>query len=267
MKTLRALLWPLVMLVTLCSFGSALALADGAPTASGQAPPQDLAALWPMIGLFIATFAGWGIPKLADAYTIFHTPIGAVFIGLIGALIGSVIPILQSGSVSWSALVWALVSGGTAFFARLNPSTTATDPPAKSPAARPGASSLLPLLFLPLVSVLMALPGCATAGGRAFGKCELGQLVAHEQTVAVDVTAIAVAGGDNWEQQLTSLGATLAPGQLECAITAIVAAWSSKRGEMAPSRQAALERLNQYLAAHPAPTSCGPAPHPGVLHS
>jgi hypothetical protein len=240
------------MLATLCSFGSALALADG-PSTGAQSPPQNLSALWPMFGVLVATFAGWLIPKLSAEYTFFHTGWGAVVLGVLGAIIGGVGSVLQAGTVTWAALAWAAISAATSFFARLNPSTTKDEPPAKSPAARGGLAAALPLFL-----ALAALSGCATAGGQALGKCELGQLVAQNQTVAVDVTAIAVAGGANWQQELGSLGASLLPGQLECAITAIVASWSSSHGALTPERAAALQRLNQYLAAHPAKACIAP---------
>lgn len=165
MKTARGILLFAAFPIAVLGFLHGLALADG----GGGAPTeeQNLAMLWPMLGLFLATFAGWGVPRLATAYSFFHTPFGAVIIGLLGALVGSVIPIFQSGHVTWVAIVWAAVSGGTAFFARLNPSATKDDPPAKSPAARPNASVLLPLVFLALGS----LAGCATCTTAESATC------------------------------------------------------------------------------------------------
>lgn len=154
MNKLHVLLWPFVMFVALVAFVGAVHAADGTPPTT---EPQKLADLWPAIGWFLAAFSGYGIPRLAKAYTFFHTPFGAIIIGLIGAIIASVIPVFQAGHVTWVALVWAAIGGGSAFFSRLNPSTTADDPPAKSPAARPGASLLLPLaLGLGVLTV-----GCA----------------------------------------------------------------------------------------------------------
>jgi hypothetical protein len=116
------------------------------------------------------------------------------------------------------------------------------------------------LAFLALLSAFMAVPtGCGTAGGQALGKCELGQLPQSSQATISDVTAIAMAGGSNWQDQLEGLGAALLPGQLECAIAAVAAAWATSHGELTPARAAALQRLHQYLAAHPA-RACAQTP-------
>ena len=104
----------------------------------------------------------------------------------------------------------------------------------------------------------MFVAGCATPGGAALGKCELGMLPQASESTIADVSAIAAAGGDNWESSLTGLGASLLPGQLSCAIEAIVAAWSARKGEPSPERKAALQRLQAYQAAHPAKAkACG----------
>lgn len=257
---LRTLFLPLLMGLAIISFGGSIALADdGGSTATTT--PANLAALWPMVGLFIATFAGWGIPKLAAAYSFFHTALGAVIIGLIGALIGAVIPVLQSGHVTWIAIVWAVVSGGTAFFARLNPSTTSEDPPAKSPSARPGATMLLPLVFM--AAMTLPLAGCPGPGTDVLKKCELGQLPAIEQSVLAEV-GVVILNPASVLADLVALAAQLGPGQVACAVQAWDAYLASKQpssvgGLMAATstdqRAHALSLTRAFLAGHPA-TAC-----------
>jgi hypothetical protein len=128
----------LALVIGVCGFAYA---ADAAPDS-----PQSLAALWPMFGTALSTAAGYGLPRLSAHYTFFHTTAGAFVIGIIGAAIGGVIPVFQGGSVTWAALAWAALSGFSAFCARLNPSSTKDDPPAKSPNARPGATSAADIL-------------------------------------------------------------------------------------------------------------------------
>lgn len=252
MKTLQAFL-VFIALVLAFAFN-----AYGAGTA--DAPSQNLAALWPLLGVGIASLAAYGIRKLSAAYTFFHSGFGAGVLTMLGMVISAVIPVLQSHGLSWTMMAWAAAGAFTSFTATLNPSTTADDPPAKSPAARGmdiTAKTVLPFLFLPLVAAL-ALPGCKTAGGKALAACELGQLPQAEQTVIADVTSIIVASGSNWQGQLETIGASLAPGQLNCLLVAIAAAWSSSHGELSTERTAAVVRINAYLAAHDGAKACAP---------
>jgi len=101
------------------------------------------------------------------------------------------------------------------------------------------------------------LPGCKTAGGQAWTTCELGKLPSASEPVIADVTQIVTSGGANWQGQLESLGAALAPGQLDCLMEALAAAWAATRGEPTAERRAALERLQLYLNAHRAHKACG----------
>lgn len=121
----------LVMCLCIGACGVAYA-ADAVPDS-----PQSLAALWPMLGLAIANVAAYGTRKLSAQYTFFHTGLGAIALGVIGAAITAGSSRLSAGQFTWAALAWAAVGGASSFIATLNPSATKDDPPAKSPAARP----------------------------------------------------------------------------------------------------------------------------------
>lgn len=232
MRTLK-----LLLVLSVIGFTYSLALAAG-----GAAVAADpYAPYYPLIAALIGTLGAF-VRGLTPQTGFWHTWYGHAILTLIGCVLGSLLPVFEAGSVTKAALISALVGGVTTFLSawktKGKPDTTNV------------AAMLIPIFFI------FMLPGCKTAGGKALETCELGQLQAQNQTVAVDVTAIAVAGGANWEQQLGALGATLAPGQLNCVIAAIVAAWSSSHGALTMERKAALDRLQQYLNAHPA-TSCG----------
>lgn len=134
-----------LLIAILCLALPAIAWAQ--PAVAGPDAPQSLAALWPMLGVSLASLAAYGIRKLSSEYTFFHTGLGAFALALIGSVISSVTPVIQAHGLAWAALAWAAVGGLTSFVATLNPSTTADQPPAKSPAAAKLAA-LLPLLLL-----------------------------------------------------------------------------------------------------------------------
>jgi len=126
------------MVASLFMFVSAHAFAGSvAPVADPATQVQSLAALWPMIGLALANLFAYGTRKLSAEYTFFHTGAGAFVLSLLGAVITSLTPIFQSGTVTTVALAWAAVGGATSFLATLNPSSTSDDPPVKSPNAKP----------------------------------------------------------------------------------------------------------------------------------
>ncbi len=139
--------------------GLVLAVGIAHADTGGQAPPQNLAALWPMLGLAIANLTAYGSRKLSAKYTFFHTGAGSIVLALIGSVISAVTPIIQAHGLVWASLAWAAVGAATSFLASLNPSATAEEPPAKSPAAAGLLRAFLPLLLLPALLVA----GCATA--------------------------------------------------------------------------------------------------------
>lgn len=121
-----------VMVFSGVVFGQNLVLA------ADDGPPQHVAhfnALWPMIGVCIATLYGWGVRKIAGQYTFFHSSQGAAAIACIGSVLSAVMPLMRSGW-SWATFSWTVLGGFTAFFGSLNPSSTYECPPAKSPSAR-----------------------------------------------------------------------------------------------------------------------------------
>lgn len=235
-----------VLVLALVGFTFSIALADSTATPT-QA--QNLAALWPMIGLAIANVQAYGARKLTAEYTFFHTGWGAVVLALIGALITAATPVFQSGHVTWAALAWAAAGGASSFFATLNPSTTATDPPAKSPSARPGATMLLPL-FLALLSAFMAVPGCAhltpdqRAFGNAYATCMEGKGLTVAPGVAEEAWNDLNKGADQATiiKQLEALAGTAGTDAITCAVQAWLT--GPTKGEKNPAGVAA---ANAYL--------------------
>ncbi len=225
------------MIVSLFVFGG-IVFADGtAPASPPLTQAQMLAMMWPALGLAIATIGSYLTRKLSAEYTFFHTGAGAVVLGVLGSIISSVTPILQSSTVTWIALVWAAIGGVTSFFAALNPSSTKDDPPAKSPLARPGsaanpppppirAGALLPLLLIPL-SLLIGCPAHISpnvkAFGAAYGTCMEAKGIAVAPSVAEEA----------WNDLNNGSASAVIVGQLEAlagkagqdAVTCAVQAW------------------------------------------
>jgi hypothetical protein len=237
------------MLLSLFVFAHSVFAADGTP------PPtqaQNLAMLWPLIGSALAAGLGYGLPRLSAKYTFFHTDLGAVVIGLIGAVVGAVIPVFQAGTVTWVALAWAATNGFVAFCARLNPGTTADDPPAKSPKARPGGIAvLLPLTF----ASVFVLAGCpkpvpppngpptgptpTQAYDAAFSSCmqQRGIAVAVNDGVAIwNILDNPNTSQAEKVQALESLGIVTAAGALTDLASCSLYAWDQVN-PMAPGRQ------------------------------
>lgn len=116
------------------------------------------------------------------------------------------------------------------------------------------------------LGLLCVLTGCATVGGQAFKRCELGLLPATEQAVLADVGTV-ILNQASVLADLVALGFRLGAWQVGCAIKAWDAYLASKQPAAgarmlatgADPRAHAIELTRAYLAANPA-TSCGPRP-------
>lgn len=148
-------------------------------------------------------------------------------------------------------------------------------------AAAKGSSSISPppappaagLLVLVISASLLAASGCG-AGGAALKACELGKLGSDGQIALTAGQAIASNPGST-VADLEAAALQFAPGQLDCALQALVAWWANKPADtttpgmddvhtlVAASHDAqrmhAIDVIGRYLAAHK-PTACGPAP-------
>ena len=128
--------------------------------------------------------------------------------------------------------------------------------PAK-PAAptQPARGSILLGVMLVIAIFGMLLAGCATPGGAALGKCELGSLPQATEPVIAAAGAILGNTSDiNWVQDL-SLLAPLAGGQINCIIAAITAAAMAQmpaHGEASPMLLTVIQRGQIWAKAHPA---------------
>lgn len=100
-------------------------------------------------------------------------------------------------------------------------------------------------LTIVLLSLLAS--GCATAGGKAFRDCELGQLPAIEEAAIAEVSSIISTGTSDWESQLMNVGISIGPGQLDCILKAIVAAWTAPKAALRAERLQAVERAQKFL--------------------
>lgn len=120
---------------------------------------------------------------------------------------------------------------------------------------------------LALMSAFFAMPGCATPGAQALGACEIGQLAPAEQAAVATVEEIALNTGST-VGDLEQLGASLLPGQVACAVKAVLA-WINARKLPATPMQRMLAAVSEtlrghavgvleaYLKLHPA-TACRP---------
>lgn len=262
---MRALFLPLLMFATLCTFGYGLALADdvagGSPIVAG-APPMPSG--WAGVVFLAIAVGAWALRRYS-AVPFFHTQGGAMLFALLNSVATTLTQALVAHGLDLKALAAATGSAVLTLLVVNNPSNTADEQAAKiammkAPVSPPPPPITKVAAMLPLLFIVFAVSGCPSAGGKALVACELGKLPQTEQSVLTDVTAIAMAGGTNWQSQLEALGLQVGPGQLDCVIAAIVAAWSSSHGELTPERKAALERLQIYRNAHPSTSSCAPPP-------
>jgi hypothetical protein len=241
MKTLNKFLWVLSVVII-----------GGSALADSAAPAQQSVIFgqsgWPLIATIVAVTVSWSTRKFSS-WHFFHTTLGALAVSFVGCLAPLVVSLAQQGRLTLSGVELAAV---TAWMSAMGMDGLAKPANSTIKTIVPG---LLPFLLTGLLLGLSS--GCATAGGQALAKCEMGLLPTASESVLTDVTAIAVAGGSNWQGELEQLAVSVGPSQLRCAVAAIVAAWSAKHAELSPVRAAALERLQIYLNAHPA-TACAP---------
>lgn len=102
-------------------------------------------------------------------------------------------------------------------------------------------------VLLPFVAIgAMLTTSCATSGGQAFTKCELGQLPQNEQAVVACAVGALASPGD-WRAELLTCGESLLPSQMSCVIAAIVSAAS--QGSLKTSL--VVQRGQQWLSEHP----------------
>jgi hypothetical protein len=277
---MRRLLWPLVMLISLLTFMHSV-FADGVAPPPTQA--QNLAMLWPLIGSALSAGLGYGLPRLSAKYTFFHTGWGAFVIALIGALVGSVIPVFQAGSVTWVALAWAATNGFVAFCARLNPSSTADDPPAKSPLARPGSATnpppppIRPGVLLPLAFMAFALAGCPHPVPNPNGPTPTQQYdAAFAQCMKTKGITVAVNDGASiWQildnpnttqaqkvQALEALGITTVAGGLTDLASCALYAWDQINPMLADIPPTPAQAAKRVFVGRHAPTATPPKSGP-----
>lgn len=128
------------------------------------------------------------------------------------------------------------------------------------PSWAPGESKLPPTPPAAALILFLVLSSCVTPGGQAFGKCELGELPQNSQTVIACAEG-AITSPADWQAVLLSCGSSLLPGQLECIVSAIVAA-SERRMSSHPKAaigsvdELVVQRGRAWLAEH-APKACG----------
>jgi len=129
------MLWP-VIVASVVMFAAAVVMADAGAASTPPTPPQNLAALWPMIGVALASLAAYGVRQVSAKYTFFHSGVGAGVLTLLGSIISAVTPVIQAHGFAWAALAWAAVGAVTSFTATLNPSVPLGTPAPSSPLAR-----------------------------------------------------------------------------------------------------------------------------------
>ncbi len=269
MRPLRALSLYIIAAIAAVLFAQSLALADA--TASPPTQAQNLAMLWPMIGLALANITAYLTRKVAPEYHFFHTAWGSAVLALLGAVITSVTPIFQSGSVTWVALAWAAVGGVSSWFSTLNPSTTTADPPVKSPAAKLGAQ------VLPLVFIALAISACAhltpdeKAFGAAYGSCMEAKGLAAAPGVAGEVWNDLNTGTNQAAivAQLEALGAKAGTDAVSCAVSSWLGSATTAARNPAGVDAAkqflgkkTTTRRNRHAALSP---PCGYGPQTGAL--
>lgn len=117
--------------------------------------------------------------------------------------------------------------------------------------------------------LVVCLAGCATPGGQALKKCEVGGLAGTLQSVAMTVLEL-VQNPNSYVADLEGLGKNMAPGQLSCVAQAVLAWLENREPAPAPAppvaqallaahsdvaREHGKQLLRQFLNAHP--SACG----------
>lgn len=247
MRTLRSRGWQILLCLSLLGFCYS-AFAAGETTLTPAPSPPTSISVTALLLLVACHGVVWVIRRVSPDSHFFHTKWGAVVLALITLVLSTVIETVQTSGINVSDIEIALLNALLSFLTTSNPSVD----PSTNTSKKPDPTALVLALFM-----TMAVSGCA--GGKALGACELGKLPQTSQPAVSAVVAIAVAGGANWQDELEALAKTLAPGQLECVVQAVVAAWSASRASLSPAHAAALERLQIYSKGHPA-TACVPWP-------
>jgi hypothetical protein len=117
----------------------------------------------------------------------------------------------------------------------------------KSPKTKVKGKKMKMNILLPFVTIgAMLTASCATSGGQAFTKCELGQLPQNEQAVVACAVGALASPGD-WRAEVLACGESLLPAQMSCVIAAIVSAAS--QGNLKTSL--VVQRGQQWLSEHP----------------
>lgn len=261
----------LVMLAAALTFHHELALADGnatvAASAAAAAPPMQFLSGYAGLALVGLALLSWGVRKFSS-WSFFHSTAGAAVAGVISAVVPAAVQTIEQHGLQWQTLETAILGALLSYIASDNASNSPEEQKAKVLGMKKRAGQSSPPsppitkvgMMLPIAFLLLT-PACKTAGGAPFAACELGKLPTYQEQVIADVSSIVSSGASNWQQQLEGLGVVIGEDLVSCTVKAILAAWNTQGptpslGQPAPEKLAAIQRLQIYLAAHPA-KACG----------
>lgn len=166
MKTLRTLFLPVLMITSLFAFATAFASA-GEPVATTTDP---FALYYPLVAALLGNFAFF-VRNNTPTNGFWHTWYGHGALVLLGFIAGGLVPVFESGTVTKTALISALVCAGTSFASACK---TGGKAPSSQVSTGPGPTITKAAIFVPL---LFSLFGCAHLSpstqtfDTAFGSC------------------------------------------------------------------------------------------------
>ncbi len=166
-KITSRLLFPLIFVFAAFGWMQAYALADGGGvSAPSVANPLPLPTGWAGLALVALAVASWLVRKVSTKSAFFHTTAGAAVMGVLTAVIPTLIQAIQAHGLQLIALVTAAEGAVLSFIASDNASNSPAVQAAiveekksnVTPSSGPGAVMLLPFIGIAFVLSLAACP-------------------------------------------------------------------------------------------------------------
>lgn len=196
-RILNPLLFPLIFLFAAFGWMQAYALADGGGVAAPSvANPLPLPTGWAGLALVFLAIASWGVRKVS-AKPFFHTTTGAAVMGVLTAVVPTLIQAIQAHGLQLIALATAAEGAVLSYIASDNASNSSAvqaaiveEKTAAADSVVPTSSSKLGLLF-PFVGIafVMSLAACPAHTGTPTGSGDGG--VSSPYTQAFEACLVA----------------------------------------------------------------------------
>lgn len=246
----------LVAVVAVLFYVNAFADAGGAVASASGIMPENIS-VWTGVVVTALAIGAWALRAFTADTSFAHTKNGALVIALVCAVATAVSEVIRTKGLHLSAILPAIMGAVAPLLAMSNPTNVAeARAEAKNQGSGTGSGGTQAAMFLALLSVFMAVPGCAhSTFGTNFGSCMAGRGIKEGSAVAKDIEGRVIdslAQGkvpDDVVTQLEGIGVGIAAQGGTDLVSCLVSAWLSQTGKAL--NPAGVEGGRKYLAKHP----------------